>query len=315
MGGADGLHVIIGAGPSGRGVAERLHADGRRVRVVTRSGRADVPAGVEVVAADVAELASARRACDGAEVVFACIGLPTYTTWNEVWPAMMAGLLAGAEFAGARLVFADDLYMYGPVDGPLTEDLPLSDHGKKPALRSRLTRMWQRAHAEGRVRVAAVRPSDFYGPGVRLSALGDVVVGRAVAGKTANVLGKPSAPHTFAYMPDVVRALVTIADAADDAYGQAWHVPSAPALPMRELVARVYRELGRRPKMRVASHGLLWLAGLFDGDMRELRELLYQWTKPYVVDHSKFAARFWGDYTPLEAGIPETVRWFREHAV
>lgn len=103
----DSLHVVIGAGPTGRGVAERLRSDGRRVRVVTRSGRGDLPEGAERVAADVGDPEAARRACAEARVVFGCVGLPGYQGWEEKWPGIMEGLLAGAESSGARLVFSD----------------------------------------------------------------------------------------------------------------------------------------------------------------------------------------------------------------
>jgi nucleoside-diphosphate-sugar epimerase len=225
---------------------------------------------------------------------------------------MMTGMLAGAEAADARFVFMDNLYMYGPVNGPLREDLPLTDYGVKPALRARITRMWQEAHAAGRVRTAAVRASDFYGPGVRLAILGDYVTGPAVRGKTANVIGDPDMPHTVTYIEDVTRALITVAEAEDDAYGQAWHVPSAPARPLREVVGMIYKEAGNPVKLRAAPGWLISLMGLFNGDMREMKELMHHWNRPYIVDHSKFASRFWDDYTPLETGIPAAVRWYRE---
>jgi hypothetical protein len=34
--------------------------------------------------------------------------------------------------------------------------------------------------------------------------------------------------------------------------------------------------------------------------------------RPYILDHQKFAARFWDDYMPLEQGIATAVRWYRE---
>jgi nucleoside-diphosphate-sugar epimerase len=305
------LQVVIGLGPTGRGVAERLAAEGRRVRVVSRSGRASVPEGVEGIAADVSDKESAKRACDGASVVFACVGLPGYVQWVKQWPVLMAGMLEGAASSGARFVFVDNLYMYGPVNGPLREDLPLTDYGVKPALRSTITRMWQAAHEAGRVRAVAVRASDFYGPRVRNAALGDYVIPPALAGKAANVVGDPDQPHTFTYITDVVRALVDVADAEEDVLGQAWHVPSAPARPVREVVELVFREAGHPVKIRVARPWMLRLLGLVDPNMAEMKEMLYEWTGPYEVDHSKFAARFWGDYTPLDEGIRETVRWFR----
>jgi len=309
-----GLNIVIGAGPSGRGVMERLHERGRKVRLVTRTGRAAVPPGVEHVAADVANEEAIKQACAGGAVVFCCLGLPTYPGWLQKWPAMMQGVLAGAAGAGARLVFMDNLYMYGPVDGPLREDLPLTDYGRKPALRARLTRMWQDAHAAGRVAAAAVRASDFYGPGVRLAILGDYVTKPATLGKSTYLLGNPAMPHTFAYMPDVARALVDVADGGDDVYGHAWHVPSAPARPVQEVVEMIYREAGHPSRYRAAPPWLVALLGVFDPDMRELKEMLYQWTRPFEVDHSKFAARFWGDYTPLEEGVRNTVAWFKEQS-
>jgi nucleoside-diphosphate-sugar epimerase len=105
----DSLHVVIGAGPAGRGVAEHLRSEGRPVRVVTRSGHGEVPEGAERVTADVGDPEAARRACADARVVFGCVGLPGYQGWEEKWPGIMTGLLAGAESAGARLVFSDNL--------------------------------------------------------------------------------------------------------------------------------------------------------------------------------------------------------------
>lgn len=171
------LNVVLGAGPVGRALIGRLAGENRPTRVVTRSGTADVPSGVEVVAADIAEPGAAVRACEGAGVVFGCVGLPGYEHWPELWPPLMEGRLAGAESSGAKFIFMDNLYMYGPVDGPRTEDTALTDYGDKPAVRAQITRTWQAAHDAGRVPVAAVRASDFYGPSVTLAALGEVTLG------------------------------------------------------------------------------------------------------------------------------------------
>jgi nucleoside-diphosphate-sugar epimerase len=282
--------------------------------VVTRSGKARIPEGVETMAADMMDPEAARRACHGARVVLGCVGFPSYLGWAEKWPPLMAGMLAGAEAAGARFVFTDNLYMYGPVNEPMREDMPLTDHGVKPAVRSAITRQWQEAHAAGRVRATAVRASDFYGPGVRTALLGDFVTGPAIEGKPAILFGDPDQPHTFTYMEDLGRALITLAEAEDDAYGQAWHVPSAPARPVREVVEMIYREAGTTVKTRVLPGWMMTLLGLFKPDLRELKELQHQWDRPYRVDHTRFARRFWNDPTSLETGIAATVRWFREQA-
>jgi nucleoside-diphosphate-sugar epimerase len=276
---------------------------------VTRSGRADVQDGVEVVAADIAQRDDAVRACAGAETVYASVGLD-YTDWPERWPPMLESMLAGAEAAGARFVFMDNLYMYGPVDEPMREDMPLTDYGKKPATRARMTRMWQEAHEAGRVKAASVRASDFYGPGVTNSALGELVFGRILQGKSAQVVGDPDQPHSFAYIDDVVRALLSVGEAEDDAFGQAWNVPNAPDRTMREVVAMFAAEVGKEPKLQVAPGIVLTAMGLFNANMRELKEMLYQWRRPFRVDASKFEARFWSDPTSFEDGIAATAAWY-----
>lgn len=306
---SNGRAVVLGAGPVGRSLIERLVADGVETRVATRSGRASGPEGVEVVAADISDSEQAVKACAGADVVYGCVGL-NYQGWPEKWPPMMAGMLDGAAAAGAKFIFMDNCYMYGPVSVPMTEDLPLTDYGNKPATRSRITRMWQEAHESGRVEVASVRASDFYGPGVSMAILGDPTVGRLAQGKSAQIVGDPDQPHSFAYVPDIARALVSVG-AADDAMGQAWNVPNAPDRTVREVLQMFADEFGQPLKIQTMPKPLMSIIGLFNADIRELKEMLYQWERPFHVDASKFAARFWSDATPLEQGVAETVRSYR----
>lgn len=304
------LSVVLGAGPVGQSVTQQLVADGRPVRVVTRSGKATVPDGVDVVAADVADANSAKEACRGAAVVYSCVGLG-YGGWPTIWPPMMAGMLAGAESSGARFVFMDNCYMYGPVNEPMREDMPLTNYGNKPATRARLTTMWQVAHDEGRVEAVSVRASDFYGPGVEQAALGALTFGRIVANKSAQVVGDPDQPHSFAYVPDVARALLTIAD-SPDAMGQAWNVPNAPDRTVREVLALFAAKVDRPLKIQAMPNLLVSAFGLFNSDLRELKEMLYQWERPFHVDSSKFSERFWSDPTSFDDGLSATADYYQK---
>lgn len=105
--------------------------------------------------------------------------------------------------------------------------MPLTDYGQKPRVRAEITDLWQQAHQAGRVRAAAVCASDFYGPDVPTSALSTFGVARLLAGKPALAPYPPDEPHDFTFVPDFARALQTLIDADEDAYGQAWHVPNA----------------------------------------------------------------------------------------
>ncbi len=301
--------VVLGAGPVGTALVDRLVAKGEETRVATRSGRATVPDGVEVVAADISEPAQAIDACADAAIIYSCVGL-TYQGWPEKWPAMMAGMLDGAAAAQARFIFMDNCYMYGPVTVPMTEDLPLTDYGNKPATRAKITRMWQQAHESGRVEAASVRASDFYGPGVKNAVLGDLSIGRLAKGKSAQVVGDPDQPHSFAYVPDVARALITVGE-AEDAMGQAWNVPNAPDRTVRQILQMFAEEFDTPLKIQTLPKPLMSVLGLFNADIREMKEMLYQWQRPFHVDATKFTTRFWSDPTPWDQGVEETAASYR----
>lgn len=298
------LAVVLGAGPVGRALVDRLVHDGQPVRVVTRSVLPSSIPAVETADANMSDPDQAIRACAGAGVVYGCVGMG-YGDWPNRWPPLMGGMLTGAQAAGARFVFTDNCYMYGPVDGAMTEDLPLTDYGRKPSTRSQITRMWQHAHEKGRLEAAAVRASDFYGPGVRTAALGERSVARLAAGKSAQMLGDPDQLHSFTYVPDIARALTSVGR-AEDAMGQAWNVPNAPDRTVREVLEMFASRFGQHLKIQTPPKPLLSVMSIFSSDMRELKEMQYQWERPFRVDWSKFASRFWSDATPFDDGIAAT---------
>ena len=306
------IHIVLGTGPLGLAVTRHLAASGDRVRVVNRGGRrVDLPEGVEVLAANVAEPVDARRACDRASVVYHCAN-PPYAQWPELHPPLMRAIIEGASSAGAKLVFGDNLYAYGPVDGALTEDLPHRARGPNGHTRARIADDLLAAHQDGRVRAAVGRGSDFFGPHAHQSAVGDRVFARAVADKPAQVLGDPDAPHTVTYIEDFARALVTLGE-KEEALGKVWHVPNAAPVTTRQFVEMVFAELGRPPRLRAAPRWGLVLAGLFNPTVRAVREQLYQSERPWLVDSGGFERTFGWRATPVREAIHATVMWFRRH--
>jgi nucleoside-diphosphate-sugar epimerase len=311
----DCAHVVFGAtGAAGRAVVAELVRRGETVRAVSRGGWA--PEGAQGVAADAADPAQAAAAAAGAAVVFHC-ATPPYTKWPELFPALTRSILGAAESSGAKLVFADNLYAYGPVDGPLREDLPAIARGRKGRTRVAMAAEILGAHRDGRVRVAIGRASDYYGPNGITSNAGEPVFGRILAGKRPQWTGKLDQPHTFHYLPDVARGLVTLATHSE-ADGQIWHLPAAEPLTAQQFFDIVSNTAGRPTpaKASVLRPAPLAVAGIFSPLLRELRETSYQFRAPFVVDSSKFETTFGHlDPTPHPEAVAQTVAWYQSRGL
>jgi nucleoside-diphosphate-sugar epimerase len=313
MGTENDLHVVLGAnGGTGTAIVRELADRGHRVRAVSRRAGAGLQAGVEGVAADIMDPEQARRACEGAEVVYHA-AQPTYTRWVQEFPAMNSSVAQGAAAAGAKLLFADNLYMYAQSTDPLTEDSPLSVTGKKGPLRARMAEELLAAHRAGTLRVAIGRSSDYYGPYGLNSVLGERLFAAAVKGKRALWLGSLDVPRSLSYLEDMARAFVILGE-RQEADGQVWHLPTADPISGQQFLELVFAELGLPPKIARLSPGTARVAGVFVPMIRELRELMYQWTAPFVLDASKFQRSF-GPFqpTPHPEAVKRTVAWFREH--
>ncbi len=305
------LHVVFGTGPLGLAVMRELRRRDKPVRMINRSSRVrfDKDLQTEVGGIDAADPARTREVCEGAAVVYHCIGLP-YPRWTE-FPSIAAGIVEGAASAGAKLVYADNLYAYGTVDRPMTENLPLNAITKKGRLRGGIAQSLMSVHNAGKVRVAIGRGSDFFGPFVTDAAMmGSRVFGRVLAGKSAQAVGDPDRLHTYTFIDDFGKALVTLGE-REEALGKAWHVPSAPAITTRNFVEKVYVALGKPAKLSTAPRFVMALLARFDENVRELREMLYQFERDFVMDSSRFESTFGAQPTPLAQAIGQTLDWYR----
>jgi len=305
--------AVFGYGAVGRATAVRLAARGDEVRIIERKQPSALPPKAVFQAGDAADATSTNLACAGVEAVVCCIGIPYFAkVWEKAWPRAMTNILEGCGASGARLIFADNLYMYGPQTNPLREDMPLTSFGNKPRIRSEVTRLWQRAHEAGRVRAVAVRAADFYGPDAPTSVVSVYGVLRLLAGKAAQLPYPADQPHDFTYVPDFARALVSLVDAPDDAFGQAWHVPNAaPTHTLRALVEVAAARIGVPARISVLPTWLARILSLFLPVIGETREMRFQWDRPYLVDTSKFRKRFWTDATSFEDGLGATIAFYQ----
>jgi nucleoside-diphosphate-sugar epimerase len=292
--------VIVGAGPVGSTVAGLLAEAGETVRIVTRSGSGPEHPLIERVAADAGDARRLTELTRDAEVLYNCAN-PPYTKWPQLWPPMSAALITAARETGAVLAITGCLYGYGPQPGGhMSERTPLAATGRKGRIR---IAMWQDALAAG-IRTLEVRGSDYVGAGA--AGVVSAVLTPAIAkGRTAWMPADPDAPHTWTYIGDMARTLITLAR-DQRAWGRAWHVPSPPAISVRELAAR-YVTLAGAPAVRVRGlpRAVMRTAGLVIPMARELAEMDYQFYGPFLLDSTETEQTFGLRATDLEVALKE----------
>lgn len=312
MHGRNGIHVVLGAsGGIGNAVARALAERGHRVRAVNRRGNADLPEAIDLVAADVTRAEDLRRALEEADVVYHC-AQPEYPRWAEEFGPMTRAIVDATAEVEAKLVFADNLYMYGAVDGPMTEDTPVRPNSKKGRVRAEMAEELLAAHGDGRLRVTIGRASDYFGPAATDSAIGERLFEAAIRGKKVPWLGSLDVPHTISYAQDVGRAIAIIGE-RDEADGRVWHLPAAEPLTGRAFVELVAGALGRSLRPTATTAGMVRFAGLFVPMVREIGDVLYQWTEPFVMDASAFGRAFGPfEVTALDQAVRATVAWYEE---
>jgi nucleoside-diphosphate-sugar epimerase len=302
-------HVVVGAGPVGSAVATLLAERGDQVRVVTRRGTGPKHANIELVAADATDAAALGRLTRGATALYNCAN-PPYHRWPIEWPPLAAAFLSAAESSGAVLVTANNVYGYGPVDVPMTEDLPFDPPTVKGRVRARMWHDALAAHTAGRIRATEARASDYLGPGAE-SVLTLLVLPKVLAGKRASVPADLDAPHSWSYPGDMARTLVALAG-DERAWGRPWHVPSDPPVSIRDLASRAATFAGApAPRLSRMPMAILRLGGLFNPTARELPEMAYEFDRPFILDSSRTTATFGIEPTPLDEVLRATTSAMR----
>lgn len=303
-------HVIVGAGAVGTTAATLLADRGHEVRIVSRRGGGPEHPVVERVRADATDADRLAELAAGAAALYNCAN-PLYHRWLTDWPPLASALLTAAERTGATLVTMGNLYGYGPVSGPMTERTPLAATHPKLRLRADMWRDMLAAHEAGRIRATEVRASDY----IEANSIFTFVLGKPLlAGKRAYSPAPIDVPHSWTSIVDAARTLVAVA-LDERAWGRAWHVPTNPALTIRQLAERFCEVNGAPPaKLTALPYPVLWAAGLFSPMIRELHTTHYQFTNPFVLDSTATADTLGLRARPLEDALRDTADRLRAPA-
>ncbi|MCX6243224.1 MAG: NAD-dependent epimerase/dehydratase family protein [Bacteroidetes bacterium] len=306
-------HTILGAGGSiGNPLAHKLLESGQDVRLVSRSGFT-MP-GAESVKADITSYQETLESIRQSDIVQLCAGLSYETkVWQEMWPKIMRNTIDACKSVGAKLIFFDNVYMYGRVDGKMTETTPYNPCSKKGEIRAGIARMLEDEMEKKSIQAIIARAADLYGPyATKTSVLFIMVIDKLMKGKGAQWMVNAGLPHSYTYTMDCANAMVLLAN-SNDAFNQVWHMPThAPAIDGKTFTELVAKELGVPAKYSVLPKFMVKLVGLVDKTVSEIYEMLYQVEYEYHFDSSKFDTHF--NYHPrsYEDGIKETIDFLKK---
>ena len=305
------LHTILGAnGTIAAELIPVLQANAQQIRLVSRNPKK--VAGTEIFQADVSNRDQVFQAVKGSDFVYLLVGLEyNRKVWKTEWPVIMRNTIEACKAAGARLIFFDNVYMYGIVRGSMTESNPHKPCSVKGKIRADLDDMLLKEMHSGELKAMIATSADFYGPRTaKTSVAGIMIFDKMKNGKSAQWFVNANQPHSFTYTPDAAVALYMLA-VSENAYGQTWHLPTAkPALTGNEFISIAAKYMHAKNKVQVLPKWLVRFIGLFVPVMKELGEMLYQNEFPYVFDSSKFENAFQFKPTPYEEGIKVTAEWW-----
>jgi len=299
-----GFHAVLGGeGAIGRATLDAIRARGLDGKALTR------------IDADARDANALVRVLDGADVVYNCVGLPYNSTlWTNEFPAISDAIAAACAKTGTKIVYLDNVYLYGPapLPVPFDEKTTRDPPSRKGKARKKAVEIVMAAHRENRVQATVGRAADFYGPGAANSPYYISFLEHMLKGESPQVFMPEGPVHTYAYAGDIGRGLLELA-LDDGVSGEEFHLPVGPAITVSEMAALFNEALDTSFKVThipdIVQRGL----GLFTPLLREVREMNYQYATDYIMSDRKFRQRY-PDFvpTPYEVGVSEMVRHFRD---
>ncbi|MBL8326085.1 MAG: NmrA family NAD(P)-binding protein [Rubrivivax sp.] len=292
--------LVLGAtGRFGQAAVQAFAAAGWRVLAQARRTSSALPAGAVHVGSPLEDIEALQAAAAGASAVVYATN-PPYTDWaRQMLPLARHGV-ALAERLGALFMLPGNVYAYGEgMPRTLREDTPEHPSTEKGRLRAELEAELRSRCGRGALRAVVIRAGDFYGGGS--GSWLDIAIVKSLAKGKLVYPGPRDVPHAWAYLPDLARAFVAVAEragatnAADAPRFEKLHF-AGHTLTGRELLAAVEAaagELGWRPARGWRHGGMPWgvlrAAGLFVPMLREVARMSYLWRVPHALDGTALA--------------------------
>jgi nucleoside-diphosphate-sugar epimerase len=310
------MQVILGAGGViSHYLAHSLKDYSEKIRLVSRNP-IQIFGNEELFTADLTDKKSVISALNRARLAYLTVGLPYKADiWQELWPKIMSNVIESCKQNNTKLVFFDNVYAYGNVNGWMTEDTPYNPCSRKGEVRAKIATQLMEETKKGNINAMIARAADFYGPATPLSVFSATIFENLAKGKKAQIMGKPDAKHSLSYTPDCGKATALLGN-TDTAYNQIWHLPSDKnVLTLQQMVELAAKYFEVESKYSVISKWMIQLIGIFNKMLKENVEMYYQFDSDYLFDSSKFDSSFKFSKTKHDQGFKETVKYYTNKKV
>ncbi|RWY47927.1 NAD-dependent epimerase/dehydratase family protein [Mucilaginibacter gilvus] len=297
------IHTILGAGgPVANALTRQLESNNDTIRLVSRR---EIIAGKNTTwkKADLLTLTELSEASKGSTIIYLCAGIVyDAEVWKVQWPIIIKNVVAVAKENNARLIFFDNVYSYGLVDGPMTEDTPYNPNSEKGKVRVGVANVLMNEVKAGNLKASIARAPDFYGTDSTNSFFDMMVLAKYAKKEMAQWIGDANTKHSFIYIEDAGKAMFLLGQ-NPDTDNQVWHLPTTPALTGKqyiEMAAAIYKT---KPSYFSLKKWMLWVIGKFMKVVAGTVEMYYQYDHDYIFDSSKFEKRFNFKPTSYAEGI------------
>lgn len=281
-----GSVIVLGAkGRFGRAAVQAFQHAGWEVSAFGRGLDQKAFGQARCIEGNAQDAAALACACAGMDVIVHTLN-PPYPDWPKVMPLFTRSVIAAAKRSGATVLIPGNIYNYG-ADMPavLNEQTPWRPTTAKGKLRVEM----EHAFRDAGVRTIVLRSGDFFEAENSGDWFSNYITAKSHLGQTLYP-GPRKAVHAWAYLPDVARAAVALAEKRVDFADFEEFCFAGYGVTGQQLIDEIASALGRAQRHKTLPWLMLRVLGLFTPLMREVHEMRYLWYVPHQVDGRKLAS-------------------------
>ncbi|MBV8389796.1 MAG: NAD-dependent epimerase/dehydratase family protein [Mucilaginibacter sp.] len=287
------MHTILGAGgPVANALARELANNNQTIRLVSRKPIQPSTPNTTWQKADLLNYNELLAAVKGSSVIYLTAGLVyDIKVWQQQWPVIMQNFINLGKETGARLIFFDNVYSYGLVNGPMLETTPYNPASKKGEVRAKIATQFMDEAKAGNITGTIARGADFYGTHNLNSFIDIMVLDKFSKKQGAQWIGNPNKLHNFSFIPDMGKGMFLLGQ-NPSSDNQIWHMPTAAPTTGKQFVELAAGIYGVPSKFMAVNKFMLWSFGLFKKVVMGTVEMYYQYDHDYIFNSDKFEKAF-----------------------